>query len=327
MLTGESVPVEVGPGDAVAGATVNAGGRLVVRATRVGADTQLAQMARLVEDAQNGKAAVQRLADRISGGLRAGRHRARRRHPRRSGSAPARRPAAAFTAAVAVLIIACPCALGLATPTALLVGTGRGAQLGILIKGPEVLESHPPGRHRRAGQDRHRHHRPDDPRRRRRRRRRGRRRGAAAGRRARGRLRAPDRPGHRRRRRASGSAPCRRSRASRNLEGLGVQGVVDGPRRRRRPRAAARRLGACRSPPSSQRAKAARRGRGQHRGRSSAGTARPAASLVVADTVKPTSAAGDRASCATSACTPVLLTGDNARRRPRRRRRGRHRRA
>jgi Cu+-exporting ATPase len=140
MLTGESVPVEVGVGDAVVGATVNAGGRLVVRATRVGADTQLAQMARLVEDAQNGKAQVQRLADRISGvfvpivialavatlgfWLGAG-----------EGASPA------FTAAVAVLIIACPCALGLATPTALMVGTGRGAQLGILIKGPEVLES------------------------------------------------------------------------------------------------------------------------------------------------------------------------------------------
>ncbi|SDO49015.1 cation-translocating P-type ATPase [Geodermatophilus sp. DSM 45219] len=140
MLTGESVPVEVGPGDAVVGATVNAGGRLVVRATRVGTDTQLAQMARLVEEAQNGKAEVQRLADRISGvfvpivlalavatlGFWIG--------------AGAGLPAA-FTAAVAVLIIACPCALGLATPTALMVGTGRGAQLGILIKGPEVLES------------------------------------------------------------------------------------------------------------------------------------------------------------------------------------------
>lgn len=140
MITGESVPVEVAPGDAVVGATVNAGGRLVVRATRVGDDTQLAQMARLVEEAQSGKAKVQRLADRISGifvpivlviavgtlaaWLLAG------------ASAPL-----AFTAAVAVLIIACPCALGLATPTALLVGTGRGAQLGILIKGPEVLES------------------------------------------------------------------------------------------------------------------------------------------------------------------------------------------
>ncbi|MEV4202765.1 heavy metal translocating P-type ATPase [Micromonospora globbae] len=140
MLTGESVPVEVGPGDSVVGATVNAGGRLVVTATRVGGDTQLAQMARLVEQAQSGKAAVQRLADRISGvfvpivialaigalGFWIG-----------NGSGLA----AAFTAAVAVLIIACPCALGLATPTALLVGTGRGAQLGILIKGPEVLES------------------------------------------------------------------------------------------------------------------------------------------------------------------------------------------
>ncbi|WP_447002999.1 heavy metal translocating P-type ATPase [Saccharothrix isguenensis] len=140
MLTGESVPVEVGPGDAVVGATVNAGGRLVVRATRVGSDTQLAQMAKLVEDAQNGKAEAQRLADRISAvfvpivialsvgtlafWLGAG------------GGV-----SAAFTAAVAVLIIACPCALGLATPTALLVGTGRGAQLGIIIKGPEVLES------------------------------------------------------------------------------------------------------------------------------------------------------------------------------------------
>ncbi|MBB5776090.1 heavy metal translocating P-type ATPase [Nonomuraea jabiensis] len=140
MLTGESVPVEVRPGDAVTGATVNAGGRLIVRATRVGADTQLAQMAKLVEEAQTGKAAVQRLADRISGifvpivialavgtlGFWLG-----------TGNGVA----AAFTAAVAVLIIACPCALGLATPTALLVGTGRGAQLGILIKGPEVLES------------------------------------------------------------------------------------------------------------------------------------------------------------------------------------------
>ncbi|GHC59954.1 heavy metal translocating P-type ATPase [Streptomyces flavofungini] len=140
MLTGESVPVEVAPGDAVTGATLNVGGRLVVEATRVGADTQLARMARLVEDAQNGKAAAQRLADRISGvfvpvvialavatlGFWLG-----------NGAGLT----AAFTAAVAVLIIACPCALGLATPTALMVGTGRGAQLGILIKGPEVLES------------------------------------------------------------------------------------------------------------------------------------------------------------------------------------------
>jgi Cu+-exporting ATPase len=140
MLTGEPVPVEVRPGDAVTGGYVNADGRLVVRASRVGADTQLAQMARLVTEAQTGKAPVQRLADRVSavfvpvvlalavatlaGWLAAG------------ASA-----GAAFTAAVAVLIIACPCAMGLATPTAILVGTGRGAQLGILIKGPEVLES------------------------------------------------------------------------------------------------------------------------------------------------------------------------------------------
>ncbi|MEU8588048.1 heavy metal translocating P-type ATPase [Streptomyces sp. NPDC048664] len=140
MLTGESVPVDVAAGDAVTGASVNAGGRLVVEATRVGADTQLARMARLVEDAQNGKAEVQRLADRVAGIF----------VPVVLLIAAATFAAwigvtgdtvAAFTAAVAVLIIACPCALGLATPTALLVGTGRGAQLGILIKGPEVLES------------------------------------------------------------------------------------------------------------------------------------------------------------------------------------------
>ncbi|QOC93962.1 heavy metal translocating P-type ATPase [Micromonospora craniellae] len=140
MVTGESVPVEVGVGDAVVGGCVNAGGRLVVTATRVGADTQLAQMARLVEQAQTGKAAAQRLADRISGifvpiviALAAG----TLGWWLGSGAGPT----AAFTAAVAVLIIACPCALGLATPTALLVGTGRGAQFGVLIKGPEALES------------------------------------------------------------------------------------------------------------------------------------------------------------------------------------------
>ncbi|MGY3682674.1 heavy metal translocating P-type ATPase [Streptomyces sp. TE33382] len=140
MLTGESVPVDIEAGDPVTGATVNTSGRLVVEATRVGADTQLARMARLVEDAQNGKADVQRLADRISavfvpvvllialGTLVA-------------WLLITDDVTAAFTAAVAVLIIACPCALGLATPTALMVGTGRGAQLGILIKGPEVLET------------------------------------------------------------------------------------------------------------------------------------------------------------------------------------------
>ena len=140
MLTGEPVPAAVKPGDEVTGATVNGSGRLVVRATRVGEHTQLAQMARLVEDAQSGKAAVQRLADRVSGVF----------VPLVIGVSvvtlvawlAAGQPAvAALSAAVAVLIIACPCALGLATPTALLVGTGRGAQLGILIKGPDVLES------------------------------------------------------------------------------------------------------------------------------------------------------------------------------------------
>jgi Cu+-exporting ATPase len=140
LLTGESLPVEVGEGDAVAGATVNVGGRLVVRATFVGEETALAQIGRLVATAQSGKAPVQRLADRVSAifvpiviaiavatfaywlGNGAG-------------------VTFAFSAAVAVLIVACPCALGLATPTALLVGTGRGAQLGLLIKGPEMLES------------------------------------------------------------------------------------------------------------------------------------------------------------------------------------------
>src|SRR5690625_4941973 len=140
MLTGESVPVEVTVGDPVTGATVNAGGRLVVKATRVGSDTPLAQMAKMVEDAQSGKAEIQRLADRVSSVF----------VPVAIAVAVATLGAwlgagfpvsAAFTATVAVLIIACPCALGLATPTALLVGTGRGAQLGVLIKGPEVLES------------------------------------------------------------------------------------------------------------------------------------------------------------------------------------------
>jgi Cu+-exporting ATPase len=140
MLTGESLPVEVAPGDNVTGATINQGGRLVVRATAVGADTQLAQMAQLVEEAQEGKAEVQRLADRISAWFVPtviGLSLATLAGWLLTGSSVA----SAFTAAVAVLIIACPCALGLATPTALMVGTGRGAQLGILIKGPQVLES------------------------------------------------------------------------------------------------------------------------------------------------------------------------------------------
>ena len=140
MLTGEPVPVEVGPGDSVVGATVNVGGRLEVRATRVGSDTQLAQIGRLVTEAQSGKADVQRLADRISAvfvPIVIGLSLTTLTTWLLLGSSAT----AAFTAAVAVLIIACPCALGLATPTALLVGTGRGAQLGILIKGPQVLES------------------------------------------------------------------------------------------------------------------------------------------------------------------------------------------
>src|SRR5438093_10067662 len=139
MLTGESMPVDVAVGTKVAGATLNTYGRLVVRATGVGADTALAQIARMVEEAQTGKAQIQRLADRVSGvfvpiviaislATLAGWLLA-------TGDA-----GAAFTAAVAVLIIACPCALVLATPTALMVGTGRGAQLGILIRGPEILE-------------------------------------------------------------------------------------------------------------------------------------------------------------------------------------------
>ena len=140
MLTGESVPVEVGPGDGVVGATVNVGGRLVVRATRVGSDTALAQIARLVTEAQSGKAPVQRLADRVSAvfvPIVIALSVATLAYWLATGGGATK----AFTAAVAVLIIACPCALGLATPTALLVGTGRGAQLGIVIKGPQILES------------------------------------------------------------------------------------------------------------------------------------------------------------------------------------------
>lgn len=140
LLTGESVPVEVGVGDTVTGATVNVGGRLVVQATRVGSDTALSQMARLVEAAQTGKAPVQRLADRVSAvfvPVVIGLALATLGYWLATGAGGR----AAFTAAVSVLIIACPCALGLATPTALLVGTGRGAQMGIVIKGPEVLES------------------------------------------------------------------------------------------------------------------------------------------------------------------------------------------
>ncbi|MFZ0323826.1 MAG: heavy metal translocating P-type ATPase [Actinomycetes bacterium] len=140
LLTGESVPVEVSPGDVVVGGCVNVGGRLLVETTRVGQDTQLAAMGRLVTQAQNGKAPVQRLADRVAAvfvPIVIGLSLATLVYWLWRGDSAT----AAFSAAVAVLIIACPCALGLATPTALLVGTGRGAQLGILIKGPEMLES------------------------------------------------------------------------------------------------------------------------------------------------------------------------------------------
>jgi P-type Cu+ transporter len=306
MLTGESVPVEVGPGDAVAGATINAGGRLVVRATRLGADSQLAQMARLVEEAQNGKAEVQRLADRISGifvpvvlALAAG--------TLGFWIGTGEGLPAAFTAAVAVLIIACPCALGLATPTALMVGTGRGAQLGILINGPEVLESTrrvdtivldktgtvTTGRMTLLDVV------PGD--------------GEDAGRvlRLAGALEtASEHPIAQAVARAAAErcGPLPAVNDFRNVEGLGVQGVVDGS-------AAVvgrRRLLADWSvplPPALERAAAAAEEAG---GTATAvawdGAARGV--LVVADAVKPTSAAAIR-QFRDLGLTPILLTGDN----------------
>ena len=217
MLTGESVPVEVGVGDAVVGATVNAGGRLVVRATRVGADTQLAQMARLVEDAQNGKAEVQRLADRVSGifvpiviALAVGDARVLARHRRRAaGGVHRRRGGADHRLPVRPGAGHADRADGRHRP-------GRPARHP--DQGPRGARVHPPGRHHRPRQDRHGHHRPDGPARRGRRRRRVRRRGAAARRRPRGRLRAPDRP-RRRRRRPRGRTAARRSRTSRTSRG------------------------------------------------------------------------------------------------------------
>ena len=279
LLTGESVPVEVGPGDEVAGATVNAGGRLVVRATKVGADTALAQIARLVTAAQTGKAPVQRLADRISGvfvpivialavatlGFWLG-----------TGESAT----FAFTAAVAVLIIACPCALGLATPVALMVGTGRGAQLGLLIKGPEVLEST-----RRVdtivldktgtvttGQDDARRGRSRDDR-------------DEALRLVGSLEHFSEHPIARAIARRGGRAR-RRSTSFTNREGLGVEGVVDGRARGRRPPRAVRRR--CAAPLDAR----PPRGRGAAAGpRSSRGWDGEAkAVFVVADTVKPTSA-------------------------------------
>ena len=304
MLTGESVPVELAPGDEVAGATVNAGGRLIVRATRVGADTALAQIARLVEVAQTGKAPVQRLADRISGIF----------VPVVIGIAVAtlgfwlgtgESAAFAFTAAVAVLIIACPCALGLATPTALMVGTGRGAQLGLLIKGPEVLESTrrvdtvvldktgtvTTGRMSLVeiavadGVDRER--------------------GAAARRCARARLRAPDRPGDRRG--GAGDDPARR-RELREPRGARRRRHRRRPRRDRRAPGTAGRVGAA-SPPALDAARAAAEARGQT-AIAAGWDGQATAVFVVADTIKDTSAAAV-ASLKALGLRPVLLTGDN----------------
>ena len=221
MLTGEPVPVEVGPGDSVVGATVNVGGRLEVRATRVGSDTQLAQMARLVTEAQSGKAEVQRMADRVSAVF----------VPIVIGLSLLTLAAwlligasatAAFTAAVAVLIIACPCALGLATPTALLVGTGRGAAVGNPDQGPAGPGVDAAHRHRRAGQDRHGDDRPDVGHIGARSRRCVRRRNAAAGRGSRARVGTPDRT-------RRGNA-CRRGRPATAGDGLRK------PRRQRRDR-------------------------------------------------------------------------------------------
>ena len=280
MLTGEPVPVDVGPGDEVAGATVNASGRLVVRATRVGADTALAQIARLVADAQAGKAPIQRLADRVSGvfvpivialslATLAG-------WLLLGGSVTE-----AFTAAVAVLIIACPCALGLATPTALMVGTGRGAQLGIVIKGPEVLEQTKrvstivldktgtvtEGRMELVEVA------PMN----------GATRQTSSGWRARSRTRASTRSrGRSPRRRAASSARFRRWRTSRAGRGSGVVGRVEGH--------------------------LVEIGRGAE-GITVAWDGEPRATLVVADTVKPTSAEAV-AELRGLGLTPVLLTGD-----------------
>ena len=285
---------------------MNAGGRLVVRATRVGADTALAQIASLVEAAQTGKAPVQRLADRVAGvfvpvvialavatlGFWLG----------------AGEPASfAFTAAVAVLIIACPCALGLATPTALMVGTGRGAQLGLLIKGPEILESTRAGRHvlldktgtvttgRMSLVERDR------------RRRRRRARGPAARRRARGRLRAPDRPGDRVRRPRRGGR-SRRSTPSRTARAWASRASSTATRSSSG-RPALLRGWAQHLPDELRAARDAVEARGQTAVAVGA-DGRAVAVLAVADTVKPGSAEAV-AALRELGLRPVLLTGDN----------------
>ena len=227
LLTGESVPVEVGPGDAVVGATVNAGGRLVVEATGVGADTALARIGRLVEQAQTGKAPVQRLADRISAWF----------VPAVIAVAAAtlvgwlvtdHGAAEAFAAAVAVLIIACPCALGLATPTALMVGTGPGRAARHPDQGPRGARVDPPGRHRGARQDRHGHHGRDGPGRRDDRRRdRPRTRSCAWWGRSRRRPSTRS-PGPSPRARPTAPASSRRSSGFRSHAGLGAEGAVEG---------------------------------------------------------------------------------------------------
>ena len=226
MMTGESVPADAAEGDSVVGGTIALTGRLVVRAVKVGRDTQLAHLVRLVEQAQAEKAAIQRLADRICGvfvplvlacaALTL------------AGWLLAGSPAGhAFSAALAVLIIACPCALGLATPAALVAASGRGAQLGVFIKGYQALESVPVGRHGRAGQDRHRHHRPDVAGRRRDRARHRAGRAAPLRRRGGAGVRARGGRGHHRRRPGRGrlAAAAGRFRA---LPGLGASGTVEG---------------------------------------------------------------------------------------------------
>ena len=327
LLTGESVPVEVGPGDAVVGATVNAGGRLVVRATRVGADTQLAQMARLVEDAQNGKAEVQRLADRVSGvfvpvviALAVGHARVLARHRRRRGRRVHRRGRRAHHR---LPLRPRPGHADRADGRHRPRRPARHPD-----QGPRGARVDPPRRHRRARQDRHRHHRRDDPRRRGRGAGRGRRRGAAARRR---RSRTPPST------RSPGPSPPPPATGAPDLPSVDDFANVDGPRRPRQGRRrttnrstywsaarAAGRAGPARCPTTSSRRSPAP-GRPARPSSPSAGTAGPAACCVVADTVKPTSAEAVRG-LRDLGLTPVLLTGDHEARRSRGGGRGRHRR-